>query len=75
MKFKYNRLKGKIIEKCLTQRDFAKVAQISYTSLNRKLNNHCEFTQSEIIKSCDVLGIPYTQISEFFFTIEVQKNE
>ncbi len=75
MKFKYNRLKGRIIENCLTQRDFAKVVQIGYTSLNRKLNNHCEFTQLEIIKICDALGIPYTQINEFFFAMEVQKSE
>lgn len=44
-------------------------------SLNLKLNNKSEFSQEEIHKACDALGLSRTQIPEYFFKVKVQKNE
>lgn len=73
--FDYNKLRGKIREKCYTQEEFAKQIGIGYVSLSKRLNNQLEFSSSEIFKSCNVLGIPADEISAYFFTPEVQKNE
>ena len=73
--FDYNKLRGKIKEKCGTQEVFAKKIGISRTSLSQKLNNSNEFTQQEINNAAEVLDIPLEQISIYFFTPEVQKTE
>lgn len=73
--FDYNKLRGRIREKCYTQEEFAKKIGIGYVSLSKRLNNQLEFSSSEIFNSCDVLEIPEDQVSDYFFTLEVQKDE
>lgn len=75
MKFNYNKLKGKIKEVYDTQENFTRELGLSRTSLNQRLNNHLEFSQSEILKSCKLLNINIKNINEYFFKINVQKNE
>ena len=50
-------LKALLLEQGLTQKDFAKMLDISTTTLNKKLNNVVEFKASEIIKICQILKI------------------
>lgn len=71
MAWNYNKLKGKIIEIFGTQRAFSEAIGLSYTSLNQRLNGHLQFSQDEIFKSCDALGIDYKDIPLYFFTILV----
>lgn len=75
MNFDYSKLKGKIRESFDTQESFAKALGISRTSLSFKLNNHVDFTQTEIKKSCELLGVKKQEISDYFFSSKVQKNE
>ena len=56
-------LKALLLEQGLTQKEFAKMLNISTTSLNKKLNNVVEFKASEIIKICEILNnVEYSKI-------------
>lgn len=71
MKFNYAILKGKIVEKYNTQKNFAKTFGISERSLSLKL---C-FTQDEMLLCTKLLGESIDKIVTFFFTLEVQEVE
>lgn len=71
MRWNYNKLRGKIKEVCGTQDAFAEKIGIGRVSLSQRLNNLIEFTQEEMFKSCEVLGIPLEEIPVYFFTLEV----
>lgn len=65
--FDYGKLRGRIVEKFKTQDNFSKEMDYDRSSLNLKLNNKRQFSQSEIIQFCDALSIPYEQIPAYFF--------
>ena len=67
MKFDYRKLRGKIREVCFTQDLFATKMGIGRTSLSQRLNNSIEFSQSEILKACSLLGIKEDEIPIYFF--------
>lgn len=71
MSYNYNKLRGRIKEKCGTENIFSKEIGIGRVSLSQRLNNQLEFSQDEILKSCKVLGIEVSDIPLYFFTIEV----
>ena len=73
--FDYSKLRGRIREICKTQESYAEKLGISYVSLSKRLNNQLEFSSSEIYNSCNTLEIPVNQIPDYFFTLNVQKNE
>ena len=75
MAFDYSKLSGKIREVFGTQRKFATAIEVGYVALSQKLNNKSEFSQREISKSCDALGILQSEIPTYFFTPKVQKDE
>lgn len=68
MKWDYRKLRGKIKEVCGTQDAFAEQLGIGRVSLSQRLNNTLEFTQAEIYKACEILGIPLVDLNLFFFT-------
>ena len=63
----YNKLRGRIIEKFGNQGAFAEAMGISRQWVSMKLNNKSEFSQSEILKWCDVLEISEREIVDYFF--------
>ena len=69
--FDYRKLKGQIKEKFDTQDRFADAIGIGRVSLSQRLNNKLEFSQKEMFTACDALGVPYSMIPEYFFTVEV----
>lgn len=71
MEWKYDKLRGKIKEVCGTQDNFAEKLGIGRVSLSQRLNNQLEFSQDEIFKSCDILGISLIDVSAYFFTKNV----
>lgn len=71
MKWNYQKLRGKIKEVCGTQDSFAEKLGINRVSLSQRLNNLLEFTQNEIYKSCEILGIELDEIPDYFFTLLV----
>lgn len=70
----YSKLYGKIVEVCGTQRQLAQEIGLSEHSLSRKLNQEIDFKQSEIDKLMATLGIEGSEIGEYFFTQQVQRN-
>ncbi len=71
MSYDYSKLRGKIKEKCSTQDEFAKQIGIGRVSLSQRLNCRLEFSQEEINKSIEVLGLTTTDIPEYFFATKV----
>ena len=75
MSIDYSKLKGKIVEICGTQAEFARRMGISEHTTSSKLNNKVPFDQKEIQRAIDVLGISACDIGIYFFDCKVQCNE
>lgn len=71
MAYDYRKLRGKIKEVCGTQDQFSKKLGIGRVSLSQRLNNQLEFSQDEMLKTCDILEIERAEIPVYFFTIKV----
>lgn len=69
MDFNYDKLRGKIKEKCGTQDRFAERMNLGRVSISQRLNNKLDFTSKEIEKACKILDIPYSEIPEYFFRL------
>lgn len=66
--YKYNKLRGKIIEKYGTQEKFAKAVGISENSLSKKMHCKTGISQSDICLWGKLLDIPVSEYGEYFFT-------
>jgi hypothetical protein len=77
--YDYSKLLGRIRERGFTQEtlalDSSLKGKIGKTSLNLSLNNRRVFRQDEITGLCICLGIPFTQIPDYFFTPKLQISE
>lgn len=60
------KLKGMITSHGFTQKDIAKILQISSTTFNYKLNNKVDFKASEIKKLCNVLNLTIKDVEDIF---------
>ena len=74
MTLDYSKLRGRIKEKFGTEKEFARALNISYATLNKKLNNIYDFSQTEIAKSVRLLMIEDKEISNYFFYIKSCEN-
>lgn len=72
MAYDYSKLSGRIKEKYGTNGKFAAALGLSEHSFSKKITNKSRFKQSEITKSLDLLEIPYQDVGEYFFKLEVQ---
>ena len=70
----YRKLRGRIIEKYGTLRDFASDMKWSERTLSLKMNCKVFWKQPEIMKAAKLLEIPYDEVMEYFFTQNVQYN-
>ena len=69
IKFNYSKLKGRIIEKCGTQKAFAEQLGINEGTLTSKLQGYTYFSQDEIMKGVGILGIEPESVTAYFFTV------
>ena len=67
-RYDYSRLRGKIVELFKTQQAFSTKLGVANTTLSRKLNCGCGFTSTEIDGARQLLGIPDSELSSYFFT-------
>jgi hypothetical protein len=74
-RYDYSKLRGRITEKCGKQKVFAELLGVSEGTLTSKLQGYTYFTQNEIMKSIDILGIDPSKLNLYFFTEAVQKIE
>lgn len=68
MSFKYNKLKGRIVEVFGTQALFSDKVGVSEQTITAKLAGRSKFSQSDIITWCDALDIDQNDIGVYFFT-------
>ena len=74
IKFDYSKLKGRITEKCGTQRAFSEALGITEGTLTSKLLGYTYFTQKEILRSIGILDMDPGNVTPYFFTQEVGKT-
>lgn len=72
MPYDYSVLKGKITEICGTRGEFAKKMGLSERSISLKLNNKLSWSQSDIQRALEILGVSSNKVQEYFFTLKVQ---
>ncbi|HHU21779.1 MAG TPA: DUF739 family protein [Acholeplasma sp.] len=65
--FDYRKLRGKILEKCGSDKAFAKAIGLSPQSISSKFNNKTYFTQEQIMNALTVLDLNKKDIPEYFF--------
>lgn len=73
-----NKIKGRMAELQLTQKDVAKVLNIAQSTANQKINNIRPMDLDEAEKICDLLKIKPTEFEIYFFYKEscvVQHNK
>ena len=75
IQFDYSKLKGRITEKCGTQKAFAELLGITEGTLTSKLLGYTYFTQDEIFRSLDILDIEHNKVTLYFFTVGVGKSQ
>lgn len=72
MSINYDKLKGRIVEKYGTRKEFAKAVGLSERSVSMKLSGKIAWKQPEILKAVEVLSLESADIQEYFFNLEVQ---
>lgn len=70
----YAKLRGKIKEVFGTQEAFAAAMDMNTVSISHRLNNKLEWKSNEIVKACQVLGIPLEENAAYFFTKEIKRS-
>ena len=65
--YKYRKLRGRIVEKYGTIKDFSAVTGISEVSVSKKLNGRSGMSQKDIAKWCKLLDIDNKDIPDYFF--------
>lgn len=68
----YWKLKGQIIAKHQTIDNFAKELGISRHTAYNKLKGKTAIKPNEIVKWCDILDIPKSEIADYFFCNDCQ---
>ena len=63
----YNKLRGRIVEKYGTMKNFAEEVGISRQALSQKLRGRIKFTTNDIQRYVTLLDIPKDEIGLFFF--------
>ena len=66
-------LRGRIIQKYGSVRNFVEPFGLSYPTLLAKISGSSDLTTSEILKLCDLLDIPSEQIPAYFFADMVEE--
>lgn len=62
-----NKLKGRIVEKGLTQGDVAKALDLATPTISQKINNVRAMSLHEAFEIAELLDIPDNQFREYFF--------
>lgn len=66
-KLMYTKLRGRIVEKGTTQAALAKAIGISPQAMSKKMNGDTGFSQDDVIKICEYLGIELHEVGSYFY--------
>ena len=72
MSIDYSKLKGRIVEKCGTQANFARKMGLSERTISLKLSGKIPFKQPEILRALANLDLTEEDIQTYFFTVKVK---
>ena len=72
--YNYAKLTGRMRERGYTQESLAKALGISACSLNLTLNNKRNFRQDEILRASELLDIPPSDFTGYFFDHQLKKS-
>ena len=73
--FRYPKLRGRIIEKYQTYRNFSNALGTSEVMISRKLTAKSGFVFKDIVTWSKLLDISLDQIGEYFFAEEFSKHK
>lgn len=68
VEYRYDKLRGKIVEKYGSQESFANALHLSTNSMSKKMTGKTGFSQEDITKWCSLLGIKQDEIGDYFFS-------
>ena len=71
LQYDYSKLRGKIVEVYGGIGKFAEAYGWSLKTTSFKMNNRIAWTQTDIAKACELLGIENNEINEYFFKVKV----
>lgn len=70
----YAKLRGRIVEKFGSQSAFAEAMGMRKALLSAKLNNKSEWSFPEVMRACELLGIPLSEAHLYFFCATSYEN-
>lgn len=68
MPARHAKLKGRIVEKYGTQKEFASAIGQSENWISNKMNDISPFSKADMEKWANLLDIPQTEFYDYFFT-------
>ena len=68
MPYKYDKLRGRIIEKFGSQAKYAEALGVSEVTVSRKMNGNVGFSQRDMKQWGELLDISESDFGEYFFT-------
>lgn len=66
MSFDYSKLRGRIVEKFGTLKDFAEAIGVAPGTVTQKLSGERGFSQADIVKWCDALDLNLLDAPNYF---------
>ncbi len=63
----YPKLRGRIIEKYGSLEKFRALVGLSGTAMSKKMNGRTGFSQTDILKWCELLDIDLQEIGPYFY--------
>ena len=72
--FDFSKLYGKIREVFGTQEAFANAMGMGRNAVNQRLTGAIDWKSPEMVKACELLGIPLCDLWIYFFTPKVLKT-
>lgn len=70
MAFDYSKLRGRIVEKYGTLGNFETAIGFSHTSLSNKMLGKSDWSNSEIVRACNLLDVKNSEVGEYFFCVK-----
>ncbi len=62
-----SKIRGKIVEKFGSQREFAKAAGLTEQTITAKLSGKTDISQKDMLKWAEILQIQESEIGDYFF--------
>ena len=73
--YKTEKLKARIVEKFGTQKAFCEAVGMYESTLSRYLSSGKDWKGSKLIKACELLEIPASEVDAYFFEPAVSKRK